>query len=75
MTPLGCPCTARSEKKKSLDEGYSYRLIGKLTAFLQLREFSQRNLAVNSFTFAARLSFSSSKVKLAWLSLNQQPSV
>jgi hypothetical protein len=23
---------------------YSYRLIGKLTAFLQLQEFSQRNL-------------------------------
>jgi hypothetical protein len=54
---------------------YSYRLIGKLTAFLQLQEFSQRNLPVNSFTFAARLSFSSSKAKLVWLSLKQQPSV
>ncbi len=48
---------------------YSYRLIGKLTAFLQLQEFSQRNQPVDSFTFAARLSFNSSKVKLVWLSL------
>jgi hypothetical protein len=38
---------------------YSYRLIGKLTAFLQLQEFSQRNLPVDSFTFAARLSLRS----------------
>jgi hypothetical protein len=37
---------------------YSCRLIGKLTTFLQLQEFSQRNLPVeDSFTFAARLSF------------------
>jgi hypothetical protein len=36
---------------------YSYRLIGKLTAFLQFQEFRQRNLPVeDSFTFAARLS-------------------
>jgi hypothetical protein len=36
---------------------YSYRLIGKLTAFLHLQEFSQCNLPVeDSFTFAARLS-------------------
>jgi hypothetical protein len=36
---------------------YSYRLIGKLTAFLQLQEFSQRNLPVeDSFTFTARVS-------------------
>jgi hypothetical protein len=27
---------------------YSYRLIGKLTAFLQLQEFNQRNLPVDS---------------------------
>jgi hypothetical protein len=43
---------------------YSYRLIGKLTAFLQLQEFSQRNQPVDSFTFTARLSFNSPKVKL-----------
>ncbi len=54
---------------------YSYSLIGKLTAFLQLQEFSQRIQPVNSFTFAARLSFNSSKVKLACLSLKQQPCV
>jgi hypothetical protein len=36
---------------------YSYRLIGKLTAFLQLQEFSQRIQPVNTFTIAARLSF------------------
>jgi hypothetical protein len=36
---------------------YSYRLIGKLTVFSELQEFSQRNLPVeDSFTFAARLS-------------------
>jgi hypothetical protein len=33
---------------------YSYRLIGKLTAFLQLQEFSQRNLIVGISTSAAR---------------------
>jgi hypothetical protein len=30
---------------------YSYRLIGKLTAFLQLQEFSQRNLPVEDSLF------------------------
>jgi hypothetical protein len=36
---------------------YSYRLIGKLTDFLQFQEFSQRNLPVeDSFTFDAWLS-------------------
>ena len=35
---------------------YSYRLIGKLTAFLQLQEFSLRTLTVVSSTSAARLS-------------------
>jgi hypothetical protein len=52
---------------------YSYRLIGKLTAFLQLQEFSQRNLPVGSSTSAARLSLLGSKAKLACLSLRQQP--
>jgi hypothetical protein len=51
---------------------YSYRLIGKLTAFLQFREFSLRKPTVASFTSAARLSLSSSREKLAWLSLRQQ---
>ncbi len=35
---------------------YSYKLIGKLTAFLQLQEFSLRNLPVDSSTSAARCS-------------------
>jgi hypothetical protein len=39
----------------SLD-GYSYRIIGKLTAFLQLQEFSLRNLPVDSSTSAVRRS-------------------
>jgi hypothetical protein len=52
---------------------YSYRLIGKLTAFLQLQEFSQRNSTVASSTSAAWLSLLDSKAKLAWLSLSQQP--
>ena len=51
------------------------RLIEKLTAFLQLQEFSQRNVPVDSSTSAARLSFSRSRAKLAWLSLRQQPYV
>jgi hypothetical protein len=35
---------------------YFYKLIGKLTAFLQLQEFSLRNLPVDSSTSAARRS-------------------
>jgi hypothetical protein len=46
----------------------------KLSSRVFFKEFSQRNQPV-SFTFAARLSFNSSKVKLAWLSLKQQPCV
>jgi hypothetical protein len=59
----------------NLSDFYSYRLIEKLTAFLQLQEFSQRNPTVTSSTSAARLSFSSSKEKLVWLLLRQQPYV
>ncbi len=42
----------------TLSDFYSYRLIGKLTAFLQFQEFSQRNQTwdLNAFTFATRLS-------------------
>jgi hypothetical protein len=43
--------------------------------FLQFQEFSQRIQPVNSFTFASQLSFNSSKVKLALLSLKKQASV
>jgi hypothetical protein len=35
---------------------YSYRIIGKLTAFLQPQEFSQHKLPVACSTFVARLS-------------------
>jgi hypothetical protein len=52
---------------------YSYRIIGKLTAFLQLQEFSQRNLPVASSTSVARRSHSTSKEKLVWLLPRQQP--
>ena len=39
----------------NLSDFYSYRLIGKLTAFLQLQEFSLRNqIWEDSSTFAAR---------------------
>jgi hypothetical protein len=42
----------------NLSEFYSYRLIGKLTGFLQLQEFSQRNqIWDHSSTFTTRLSF------------------
>jgi hypothetical protein len=55
-----------------LSDFYSYRLIGKLTAFLQLQEFSLRNLPVASSTSAARLSLKRSKAGLVWLSLRRQ---
>jgi hypothetical protein len=38
---------------------YSYRLIGKLTAFLQLQEFSLRNTTMDSSTSAALLALPS----------------
>jgi hypothetical protein len=57
----------------NLSDFYSYRLIGKLTAFLQLQEFDLCNLPVTSSTSAARLSLSSSREKLAWLSLKREP--
>jgi hypothetical protein len=56
----------------NLSDFYSYRFIGKLTAFLQPQEFSQRNLKVASSTSAARLSLNSSREKLVWLSLRQK---
>jgi hypothetical protein len=42
----------------TLSDFYSCRLIGKLTAFLHLQEFSQRNQTweLRTSTFAARLS-------------------
>jgi hypothetical protein len=40
----------------NLSDFYSYRLIGKLTAFLQFQEFSLHNLPVVSSTSAARFS-------------------
>jgi hypothetical protein len=40
----------------NLSDFYSYRLIGKLTAFLKLQEFTLRNLTVDSSTSATRLS-------------------
>ena len=49
----------------NLCDFYSYKLIGKLTAFLQLQEFSFRNMTVDSSTSTARLSLTSSKAGLA----------
>jgi hypothetical protein len=45
----------------NLSDFYSYRLIGKLTAVLQLQEFCQRNQIVDSSTTAERISLTSSK--------------
>jgi hypothetical protein len=56
----------------NLSDFYVYRLIGKLTAFLQLQEFSLRKPTVASSTSAARLSLTSSKAGLVWLSLRHQ---
>ena len=44
---------------------YLYKLIGKVTAFLQLQEFSLRNMTVASSTTAARRCPHSSKPKWA----------
>jgi hypothetical protein len=55
-TPTAFPCTNSNPYAgivNSLD-CYSYRLIGKLTAFLQLREFSLRNPTVDYSTSVAR---------------------
>jgi hypothetical protein len=48
----------KSLNEAANDKIYSYRLIGKLTAFLQLQEFSQNNQTwdLRAFTFAVRLS-------------------
>ncbi len=51
---------------------YSYKLIGKLTAFLQLQEFSLRNLPVASSTSAARRSLPTLEQRLAIFSLRLQ---
>jgi hypothetical protein len=56
----------------NLSDFYSYSLIGKLTAFLQLQEFSQRKHNVAYSTSTARLSLNSSKAGLVWFSLRQQ---
>ena len=53
----------------NLSDFYSYRLIGKLTAFLQLQEFSLRKPTVTSSTSTVRLLLPSSKTGLTWLSL------
>jgi hypothetical protein len=45
---------------------YSYRLIGKLTAFLQVQEFSLWKLTVVSSTSTTRLSLKNSKAGLSW---------
>jgi hypothetical protein len=56
----------------NLSDFYSYRLIGKLTAFLQLQEFSLRKLTVDYSTSDTRHSFNNSKTGLGWLSLRRQ---
>ena len=40
----------------NLSDFYSYSLIGKLTAFLQIQEFNLRNLTVDTSTSAVRSS-------------------
>jgi len=56
----------------NLSDFNSYRLIGKLTAFFELQEFSLRKPTVTSSTSTARFSLNSSKAGLAWLSLRRQ---
>ncbi len=56
----------------NLSDFDSYRIIGKLIAFLQLQEFILRNPPVDYFTSVTRLSLNSSKAGLDWLSLRRQ---
>jgi hypothetical protein len=56
----------------NLSDFYSYRLIGKLTAFFQLQEFSLRNLPVASSTSAARHTLLSSSQNVEIFSLRVQ---
>jgi hypothetical protein len=56
----------------NLSDFYSYRIIGKLTVFFQLQEFSFRNQTVDFSTSTARLSFHSSKSGLSWISLRMK---
>jgi hypothetical protein len=49
----------------NLSDFYSYRVIGKLTVFLQLQEFSLRKPTVDSSTSTVWFSLPSSKAKLA----------
>ncbi len=53
----------------NLSDFYSYRIIGKLIAFLQFQEFCQHNQIVDSSTTVAWLSLSRTKVKLVWVLL------
>jgi hypothetical protein len=55
-----------------LSDFYSYRIIGKLTDFLQVQEFSLHHSPVTSSTSAARLSLNNSKGGLVWLSSRLQ---
>ena len=56
----------------NLSDFYSDRLIGKLTAFLQLQEFSLRKPTVTSTTTTAQLYLHRSKTGLVWVSLRRQ---
>ena len=55
-----------------MSDFYSYRLIGKLTAFLQLQEFNFRKPTVTSTTTTADLYLHNSKGGLTSLSLRRQ---
>jgi hypothetical protein len=57
---------------ENLSDFYSYRLIGKLTVFLQLQEFNFRKPTVSSSNSAARISLPNSKAGLVWLSITRQ---
>ena len=56
----------------NLSDFNSYRLIGKLTAFLQLQEFSLRKQIVDSSTTAARLFLLGSNLGLEIFSPRRQ---
>ena len=54
----------------NLCDFYSYKLIGKLTAFLQPQEFSLRNITVTSSTITTQSSHDSSNRKWVTSSIN-----
>ncbi len=70
VSPLYLLCLVRlGDYMVNLCAFYFYKLIGKMTAFLQLQEFTLRNMTVSTSTTVARRSPHISNPRLATFSL------